>query len=196
MKILITVPHSYCPESLTRICDTRALDAAHMLAKLFHDAGAQVTLYTNTNVLRSNFDLNRTKSRSHPWRQKLDLLILKKPSLVVDVHSFPLQHTWGGQHLLKVEILYDLKTHETSLPSWLTRVIHDQPKGLGWGLGIHNDIMDRVTELSPTTPRFLLEVNESKIFLPDQKLQQFLQTMVHDLMSHVKISNVTAPFGS
>jgi hypothetical protein len=188
MKVLLTVPHSYCPVSSVRICDKRALEAARLLARIMKAQGMYVRFYPNTEILRSNFDLNRKVSRPVPWRQKLDQLISQGVwDLVVDVHSFPNDYVWNSQHPhVDLELLYDTRPGEGKIPNWVIELTHGRAGTVGLDRGIHNDIMDRVTELSPSMKRFLLEVNEDHNSLTNDRLLELFQKLVQRLKTGKK----------
>src|SRR5437870_1209710 len=75
MRILVTVPHAGCFVSKERVCDRRAFEAAKILATQLQKYGADVTLYANQEILRSQIDMNRFIARSTPWRKTLTRLL-------------------------------------------------------------------------------------------------------------------------
>ena len=87
LTVIITAPHAYClPDLVDRHCDRRALDAADSLFLMV----THQTVIFRGNILRYHVDLNRSESRSTPFRQELSSVISTvSGGLLVDVHSFP-----------------------------------------------------------------------------------------------------------
>jgi hypothetical protein len=92
MKILITIPHSHCPETdyLRKIhsCDTSAEKAGKILGKLFQRKGHDVILLI-ADKHRLFCDLNRKECRNTSYRKKLTKILNEGIDYLIDVHSFP-----------------------------------------------------------------------------------------------------------
>ena len=86
--ILITTPHSYCPETTRRVCDRNARAASVDLADALR-RWANVVVLPSPAVLRSTLDMNRPEARQHAYRRDIRHRLARRPSLLIDVHSFP-----------------------------------------------------------------------------------------------------------
>src|SRR5690242_12132687 len=85
MKVLLTVPHAPCFPSEHRMCDTRALEAAHLLRdELLSQKGFvdQVIIHANTEIPRSQIDMNREISRGTLWRIQLRRILERQSPLI------------------------------------------------------------------------------------------------------------------
>jgi len=151
MKILLTVPHcvrkdgGFCTSRDN--CDSKAIAMANVL---------QQTLPWPTTVIlgsvnRLELDLNRIESRNHTFRNQIRNQITAD-TLVIDVHSFPEEETWGRGTWQQAIVLLDKDPYNVMQNVNLFNI--------GPVLeGVNNDIMDEC--LQSGTRCFLLEVNES-----------------------------------
>lgn len=89
MKILITVPHSFCIKNSRHVCDYLADDASLNLYKNFRKLN-KVTYRILSNKNRSLIDYNRKISRNYKWRVFVRKIIINEMiNLLLDIHSFP-----------------------------------------------------------------------------------------------------------
>lgn len=177
MKVLITVPHGACFTREFRDCDTRAFEAAKMLEKILKKANVNVLVVANTNIPRSQVDMNRLISRSTQWRQTLTKILRTQSfDYIIDMHSFPNGSPWGKRRDLNLELLYDA----AQFPRWLSELVKKLGSFASLDVGVTNDIMDEVLSRRSNIKRnrvFLLEVNENH----DVLLERHLSTYMHIL---------------
>lgn len=88
-NIVITVPHSHCFTTKTRICDKLAFKAAQLLEKKLKP---YKIFYAN--YYREDTDLNREEARNTKFRKALKPILedcrkSRKKCLLFDIHSFP-----------------------------------------------------------------------------------------------------------
>jgi hypothetical protein len=95
MKIIISVPHGFCPAGNEepeheRECDLLAPAFAMSIENNLKDLDLEVELHVNGR-LRSDVDMNRKWSRDTAFRKRLDssILNLSRNDVVLDVHSAP-----------------------------------------------------------------------------------------------------------
>lgn len=93
-KVVITIPHGYCPtEWEPRVCDRTSLRAAQMLKEALTQNGIDNELIVTDSVLRSQLDFNRKKSRETLMRQHLRHILEENKGnvnlILIDIHSYP-----------------------------------------------------------------------------------------------------------
>ena len=147
-RIAISAPHGLCPHSQVRACDRVAATAAQML----YDRLDNTKLLT-ADMYRQDMDLNRDVSLQTPYRVELRRL-LQWADYVVDVHSFPPEHSDLECYLL---------APATPVPN-SNRRIYKALVACGVAVGVfqgsdENSIMEEAARLGK--PCTLIEFNES-----------------------------------
>ena len=101
----------------TRMCDRRAVTAAHMLGKALRLRGKEVVFFINEDVIRSDCDLNRLRcgyvyDEEPPMHTNIrQFLAARKNEIAwhVDMHSYPSRRLYpsaiGNEHIYALLLL-------------------------------------------------------------------------------------------
>lgn len=164
MTVIITVPHSSCPEISSKvdmrkvghICDFKAKEFAELLQQALVQRGVK-TILLNAKVTRKECDINRPECRSMSFRPRLTKLYceLKKEKYktwIFDIHSVP-----DRSRRPDITIL-DIAETRIEVPS----AIHQLNKVLDATLiqgNLNNDILKEARDWNYTNST-LLDINE------------------------------------
>jgi hypothetical protein len=102
-NLLLTVPHGFCPPSPVRECDLRALSTSKIISNLYRNIKGQKADLVYIPKKRVVVDLNRVRPFNEEggkiWDEfnKRIKKKLKKDTLLLDVHSFPIGDFEGAQ---------------------------------------------------------------------------------------------------
>ena len=88
MRVIISVPHGFCPVSITRACDKRAKLFADTIRAGIESAGIEVDFFVADRP-RSEVDSNRREGRETGFRKKLDERLSEREcdDILLDIHS-------------------------------------------------------------------------------------------------------------
>lgn len=109
MNIILTVPHAICPPSQGDIhwCDSSAEFNAYFIFKWIQEISPAIKVsMLLASTFRPDCDENRAQCRHTPFRKRVDSLIVRAKTVLVDVHSFPPSKGSFGEPDVEVVLLY------------------------------------------------------------------------------------------
>jgi hypothetical protein len=168
VQIIITAPHSYClPSSILpfRHCDRSAHRMAVEIVRALRQEQKipkQNIKLLLSNVLRSQMDLNRIESKNSDFQQALTPY-LQEASVLMDVHSFPLNSDFGLINDVYVLISPDVNPQVQAQSRRLIQELQQAGyrANVHWGAKTVNYIVERANQHENLKSAVLLEVNEN-----------------------------------
>lgn len=198
-NIVITVPHSYCLDKLGRHCDTRAREVALALIQEFNKfKNVKVHYFPNNTTLRSELDLNRSWSRNHSMRQKIDKLLNslyennnEHDVLLLDIHSFPNNSDSfkiSGKPIPKIVILDTAKDIDSNLTNTIYDKIKQTIPEINKLIACEKNSFycksnDIIVEGKKINDALLLEFNEDDNYFTRENIIDFVSNFTKSIMS-------------
>ncbi len=202
MKILLTVPHSVCPEfdsndlnsdsndldteseNSEHPCDFKAEEMALILKDNLESRGHHVNLELS-DTFRAICDLNRRSCRETGFRKRIRKNS-SRDTLILDVHSYPgSDETYGQFEFVILDPSGPSSAQLQILRSGMSYLlwIYLLSKGINVGLlqGKDNDIQDEARELGFIC--LLLEFNEDLPLQRNQYIIKMISSFLYPLSS-------------
>ena len=185
MRVIISVPLGFCPISITRACDKKAMLFANSIKAGIESAGIEVDFFVADRP-RSEVDSNRREGRETGFRKKLDERLSEREcdDILLDVHSatpdaltdFPSRKIVPFEaYLLEMSGLPEDDAFNRSLYEYLKR--SDVDVYLRHGTN-ENDIVIRAVKDFCIHRTSLVEINES---IPEKRIKE-IGSMVADFV--------------
>lgn len=181
MFVLITVPHSFClvPPPAKRMCDTRALASAKIMASLLKKKEIAHTIISS-HTEREMVDLNRDKPTNknekkwHKFDDRIKQAIKthkKEEIILLDIHSFP----HGNFNDAQIAIIDIFHKDRPELHQFVAQARRDLKLNVQLFKGGKNHIQD--TYQKKTYP-LLIEFCEEEAYLSRAEIKAFFSELV------------------